>query len=238
MIRNTRFLPAGVFVLCIACFTSCHYVEDPGFLQEEERRFSLVDFDRLEMGNAFVITVEQATFFNISARGDRRNLDDLIAEKEGNTLVIRYWNTRNRKHLTYITITMPTLRAVNFSGASNSMVTGFSDQEEFDGYLSGASTLQLSLEATTAVLSVSGASTLNVSGSTQTLQIQISGASHFNGFNFLSEEVDFVASGASVGKVFAENELDVTASGASVVYYMGDPVVTSQVSGSSTVQKY
>src|SRR5690349_24595682 len=82
---------AGMF------FTSCE-TEDPGPIQETERQYSVVDFDRLEMGDAFNITIEKSPFFEISVKGDRRNEDDLSVRKEGSTLVIEFDEQRNRVH--------------------------------------------------------------------------------------------------------------------------------------------
>jgi hypothetical protein len=217
--------------------SSCH-TEDPGPLQEDEKQFSIVDFDRLEMGSAFIIDVEQGNFFSVEARGDRRNIDDLKVYKDGNTLVIRYDDNHNRKHDTFITITMPSLRAANFSGASNSRVSGFLDQDELDFYLSGASLSQLDIDADEINIVISGASNLTLTGSGAQLNSEISGASLLNSFNYTVGEVKVSASGASKAHVYADDELDAIASGASIIYYKGTPNVQSSVSGASSVVKF
>src|SRR3954469_21237892 len=102
------------FSICIALFSisvsSCLREQDPGPLQQEERNFNLRDFDRLEMGNAFVITVVQNPVYSVTIRGDRRNLDDLNVAMLGSTLKIEYSNNLQRDHTTFITIGMPLLR--------------------------------------------------------------------------------------------------------------------------------
>src|ERR1044071_5862185 len=107
--RINHLISIVLIILSAAVLTSCYETEDPGPIQETEKEFSEVDFDRLEMGDAFNITVEQGEFFKISARGDRRNIDDLSVKKVGSTLIIRFDDNRNRRHDTYITITMPEL---------------------------------------------------------------------------------------------------------------------------------
>lgn len=217
--------------------TSCH-TEDPGPLQEGEKQFSIVDFDRLEMGSAFIIDVQQGAFFSVEARGDRRNIDDLKVYKDGNTLVIRYNDNHNRKHDTFISITMPSLRAANFSGATNSRISGFSGLGELDFYLSGASLSQLDVDAGEVNLVISGASNLTLSGSGAELKSEISGASLLNSFNYTVDEVKVNASGASKAHVYADSQLEAIASGASVIYYKGSPNVSSSVSGASSVVKF
>lgn len=224
-------------LMMVFSLTSCH-TEDPGPLQEDEKQFSIVDFDRLEMGSAFIIDVEQGDFFSVEARGDRRNIDDLKVYKDGNTLVIRYDDNHNRHHDTFITITMPSLRAANFSGASNSRVSGFTDMEELDFYLSGASLSQLDVEAEEINVVLSGASNLTLTGYGVELNSEISGASVMNSFNYTVSEAKVSVSGSSKAHVYADDELEAIASGASVIYYKGEPNVNSSVSGASSVVKF
>src|SRR5688572_25071443 len=129
MIRNNRPLFALAFIVLSLIFTSCHH-EDPGPLQEDRRDFAVTDFDRLEMGSAFNIVVEQGNSYSVTVKGDRRNIDDLDVYKSGNTLVIEFEDNANRRHDTYIAITMPALKAVNFSGASDSKIRGFESSEQ------------------------------------------------------------------------------------------------------------
>jgi hypothetical protein len=56
-------------------------------------------------------------------------------------------------------------------------------------------------------------------------------------FDYLVKEALIDISGASEGKVAVTDELKVTAGGASSVLYRGNPSVTSNVSGASSVQK-
>jgi hypothetical protein len=147
MFKNSKKLIA-IAIVALGSFTltSC-YTEDPGELDPMQKEFDLADFDRLEMGDAFVIRVEQGNFFSISTHGDERNIEDLIVEKQGSTLIIRFDDHHHRKHQTYIDITMPELHGVTFSGASNSVVTGFSGDHEVNIALSGASVAQFDIDA-------------------------------------------------------------------------------------------
>lgn len=223
-------LMAFASVLLSSCF-----VDDPGPLQEMERRFSAVDFDRLEMGDAFHIQVEEGDFFEVSARGDRRNIEDLLVSKEGSTLMIRYRHHRQRRHDTRITITMPELYAINFSGASDSRVHGFDDAGHFDVYLSGASVCQLDVVSAHVKAVLSGASYLSIRGDGEMLDADLSGASALKAFGFPVSRADVLVSGASDGDVTVTDHLEVVATGGSHVAYRGQPTVVSEVSGSSSV---
>ena len=79
------------------------------------------------------------------------------------------------------TITMPSLKGVNFSGASVSKIRGFESEEDLDFYLSGASISQLDANYREVDLVVSGASSLVFFGSGDQFHAEISGASTIQG---------------------------------------------------------
>jgi hypothetical protein len=226
------FLLVAFSIIMISCDT-----EDPGPLQETRKEFPIVDFDRLEMGSALNIEVEEANIFSIQAKGDRRNINDLEVYTSGNTLIIEFDDNSDRRHDTYIKITMPRLEAVNFSGGSVSKIRGFESDDELDLYLSGASVAQLDSEYRKLNLVVSGASSLLMHGAGDELHAEISGASTLTGFDYPVREATARLTGASEGKITVTEELNVTAGGASSILYRGNPAVTSNTSGASTVQK-
>ena len=235
MFRSVNKLSA-LFGFAVIILISCER-EDPGPLQEKRKEYSIIDFDRLEMGSAFKIEVEQANTFSVEVKGDRRNVDDLDVYKSGNTLIVRFDDNADRHHDTYIHITMPVLKAVNFSGASVSKISGFESDDDLDLYLSGSSVSQLDADFREIELVVSGASSLLLHGSGDELKAEVSGASELKAFDYPVREALVNVSGASDGKVTVTDELNVTAGGASSLLYRGNPTVTASTSGASSVQK-
>jgi hypothetical protein len=232
----SRYTLLSILMLAILAF-SCSELEDPGALQFSETDYALIDFDRLEMGSAFHIEVEQSSTFSVHVEGDRRNLNDLKVFKNGSTLVIEYDENDSRRHDTNITIRMPVLRSAYFSGASSSVVKGFESEGELDLFLSGASIGQLDAGYGKLNVVLSGASSLRLYGLGDSIDADLSGASILSAFDYPVRTVTMSASGASIGKVTVTDELDATATGASAVTYKGNPAVTSDVSGGSTVKK-
>jgi hypothetical protein len=227
---------ASIALFLMAIISSCINDEDPGPLQSDEEFYSVVDFDRLEIGDAMNVTVEQGNFFSVHAKGDRRNLNDLEVFKNGNTLVIRFDEQGRRSYETKIKITLPLLRSVNFSGASNSTVSGFSlEDETFGLYLSGGSVSQIEGDFSDININVSGASVFTISGLGKEMHVELSGASLLNAFGFNVDNASVEASGASKAQVFVNESLIAEATGSSVVSYRGEPTVTSDTSGSSSV---
>ena len=132
---------------------------------------------------------------------------------------------------------MPSLKGVNFSGASVSKIRGFESEEALDFYLSGASISQLDGNYREVDLVVSGASSLVLFGSGDEIQADTSGASTFKAFDYVVREAIIDISGASEGKVAVTDELKSNAAGASSVLYGGNPSVTSNISISSMFKR-
>lgn len=210
--------------------------EDVGPYQGDKQTYALTGFDRLDMGSAFDITVQSGPAFAIVAEGDRRNLDDLDVYIRNSTLFARYRTNRNRQHQTSFSITMPTVRGVAFSGASQSSITGFASLSELDIELSGASKSEFAGDAARTTIDLSGASTLQLNGRGTVLSAELSGASTLRAFPYPVGEATIDASGASKATISVSNVLVVDASGASTIRYRGAPTVRQRTSGASTVQ--
>lgn len=235
--KCTRLLGIGLVALLIGLAGCSLKREDVGPYQADQQTYALSNFDRIDMGSAFVITVQQGTTFSITAEGDRRNLDDLQVYTRNGTLIAEYRVSRNRKYNTSFLITMPTLRRVSFSGASRSTISGFTNLNDLDIRLSGASEGQFTVQAARTTIELSGASSLRLNGNGTGLWADVSGASQLQGFSYPVSEVNLEASGASKANINVATTLDVSASGASSVRYRGTPSVRQRVSGASSVQQ-
>ncbi|WP_080056203.1 GIN domain-containing protein [Spirosoma aerolatum] len=233
---RTKFL--GISLVTIALSLSgCSLIrEDVGSYQMAQQSYALTNFDRLDMGSAFVIMVQQGTDYSISVEGDRRNLDDLEVYTRNGILKAQYRVARNRQYATTFRITMPSLRGVDFSGAVRSTVTGFTNLDGFDVTLSGASEGQFNIQASRPTINLSGASVLRMTGKGTFLTADLSGASSLQAFDYPVDNAGLELSGASKANVSVNSSLVVEVSGASAVRYRGKPAVAQRVSGASTVQ--
>jgi Putative auto-transporter adhesin, head GIN domain len=211
--------------------------EDPGPRQSDSRTYAMVDFDRIEAGDALTLTIRQGSIFSVAANGDRRNLDDLMVYKNGNTLALRYNHYEKRQYTTTIVITLPVMSGGDFSSAVNADISGFTNLSQFDLSLSGASLAQLDVEASELNFLLSGASQLRLTGKGEKLNGTISGASLLSAFGYPSTQAKLIVSGASNGKVNVSQQLEVNASGASLILYRGNPQVEVEASGESVVRQ-
>jgi Putative auto-transporter adhesin, head GIN domain len=214
------------------------FISTSSFAQELKRTFNLSGFDKLDIGSAFIITVTQGNDYKVDVRGREQDVKEISARVSDNTLDLHYpsnWSGwRNRKEV-YVTITMPKLAGVEFSGATKSNVSGFSS-EKLAIQVSGASSAIFNVNAKKLSLDCSGASGLKITGDGQVMNAEISGASNINAFDFKVATANIDASGASDVKVHVTSKIVAEASGASSVRYKGGPSITSNTSGAGSIK--
>ena len=228
-----------LFALLSVFSQSCVFIGEGTLapLDSDSRNFDLRDFDQLEIGNAFDITVRQSGRFSIFVRGDRRDIQDLdVYVDRSGKLVMKYRNWRLRRYDMDVDITMPVLTGVDFSGATNSTISGFGTTRNLDVELSGASKSVMDGDWERVTVDISGASNLTLHGQGLSLGGDLSGASRLDAFNYPVDNADLDLSGASTARVLAGKTLRVSASGASTLRYRGNPDVRPNISGGSTVK--
>ncbi|GAB2790748.1 hypothetical protein GCM10027275_39600 [Rhabdobacter roseus] len=225
----------NLVLLCLLWLASVSLVAAQG-----TRTFNVSNFSRLSMGSAFQVEVRQGSQYSLKATGDQQDLDDLEASVSNRTLRVRYQENkrRNRRERISITITMPTLEGVDFSGASQVNVSGFNDTKSMAINISGASKVTMDVSAERVSLDLSGASVLTLNGKGNVLNGRISGASVFKGKDFPVKEANLDASGASNAAIVANASLTAEASGASTISYSGNArEVRSSTSGASSIRR-
>lgn len=219
-------------------FTLFLLISTCSFAQELKRTFNVKDFDKLDMGSAFIITVTQGNTYKVDVRGREQDVKEIIGKVSSGTLDLHFpsnWGgNKNRKEV-YVNITMPRLTEADFSGASKSTVSGFSS-DKMSVSVSGASMANFTINAKNLNLDCSGASSLKLVGTGQNLNTDISGASNINALDYKVATANIDASGASDIKLFVTSKIVADASGASSVRYKGGAAIKSSTSGAGSVK--
>lgn len=235
--KTIKFLTVAFLAVSVS---SCVFIENiEGYSPKGDvkKTFDVENFDELDLGNAFEINVKQGSDFRLEAIGEQRDIDDLVITNTNGELKIRYSNAlRLRRYRMQINIEMPTVKDVDFSGASQAKITGF-DLRNLEIDLSGASKAEIDSKVQNFEIDLSGASELELFSDSESLDAEISGASILNAFNTKTTDATLDISGASRARVNVTNRLKVKASGASSVRYRGTPQVDKNLSGGSTVEK-
>ncbi|WP_138993563.1 head GIN domain-containing protein [Larkinella sp. C7] len=208
-------------------------------VQDETRTFNVSNFDKLDLGSAFIIHVTRGSGYKVTASGRGDDLDDLEAKVINNKLQVRYkdklgWN-RNRQRVT-VNVTLPDLKSVSFSGASRSDVTGFRNLKELAVDISGASTSTIEVDAERVLVDLSGASNVTLTGQAKRLDGEVSGATTLKAYDLKVSSAKVDLSGASSARMNVSDRLDADASGASSLTYRGSASIRSNTSGASSIK--
>jgi len=233
-----------LFSLILFVFTSCDkilYEDGVPPRGYDNKDFELSAFDRVELNNAFFVTIVKSSESKVSAKGSGDDIDDLEVTVTNGKLDIRY-NQRIRikqlkRYKMELVVYTPNITEIDAKSASDTEISGFGTINNFIAKVSGASTLRLKNTVKSLTADISGASKIILPLKVENIDAEISGASTLDAFDANSSEVFLELSGASKAEVSASKTLNVKASGASKVFYKGEPKVTEDLSGGSKVSK-
>ncbi|MFD1139526.1 head GIN domain-containing protein [Larkinella insperata] len=197
--------------------------------QSITKQFNIKSFDRIDVANAIDVEVRRGSF-DIVADLSPGETEYLSVKSENGVLVARFnrpagsWLPGKNRRSPRLLITMPALRGITLSGASDGDVNDSFDSNELDITLSGAADLSMKdITANRIRVKASGASDTKLRGRVQHLDVEISGASDLSAYDLTAEEAIIRASGASDASVTVTKRLDKNTRGGADVSYRGNP---------------
>ena len=191
---------------------------------EMVKQYDITNFEKIRVGGAFVVRIEKGDVFKVVADGREEDMDDIEVKVEDGTL--RVDNRKKIKLLGNIkrvglTITVPTIKEVDLSGATLSKITGFNNLNDLKVEISGASKTLIDINAKKLNLDVSGASKVELRGSATNLEADIAGACNLEAEQMNIQTADVEASGISKVSLGNIPNLRSNASGASRINRQG-----------------
>lgn len=227
---------------CITCSETGRKSYNRGAYGSDSQEYQFTDFDEVELISLFDFEITRGEDYAVRLEGDDDDLDEVYLSQSGDELEIRYgrntdwWKNRKRKDKIKIFIRMPELEYLRATGACVGEVRGFSGSEmTFD--IEGASDVWADVNVEYFQVDLTGASELTLVGNGEDLKADLVGASELDAFNFIVDDADITASGASTAKVYVKNELEADASGASKIRYRGNARVSSDSNGLSSIKR-
>jgi len=204
-----------------------------------EVEYSFENFTKVDVSNAFKLTVIPSDTYKVVLNVDDNIVKYLDVYKNGDWLIIGLDDDKNYNNLHLeAEVHLPVVTALEGSGASVITINGFESNEDFDLELSGASVLSGNIEARNCNIELSGASVISLSGSCNQLDLYVSGASVLSLGNFVCSKAEVHLSGASDATIHVTDYLSATLSGASILRYYGDPEIGYlNISGASVITK-
>jgi len=227
-----------IAVITTSCNTFEKRISGSGSIKTETRTAG--QFNAVDVSGAIKVYVKTDSVLSIRVEADDNLVEFVETHNEGGTLHIHErdgFNLRSTKDIK-VYVSGPEFRHFEASGAcdifSENKITSPS---AIDLDISGASGINLELNAPAVRADLSGACTVTLKGETKDLDLNGSGASKFYCFDLMAENVDVEISGAGNADVSASVKLDVGVSGAGTVKYKGNPSINQRVSGAGSVNK-
>jgi hypothetical protein len=222
----------------VIAFAGCEHlsgIDGNGNVKSEQR--SVSSFDQISAGGAFDVYLTQGDSESVRVQADENLLPLIETTVRNGRLVIRSSQNIGEAKELNVYVTFKELNKIEASGACEIKNEGQLNFGTLSLSGSGASEIDLSLQASKIEGEYSGASEVELQGIADICDFQLSGASELDIPGLTVRQMTLDLSGASEAEVQVTERLKVDASGASSVVYTGNPVVDQHTSGASTVRK-
>lgn len=192
------------------------------------REVGLVDFDRVEAGLNFSVTIRQGDGYGVLIMADDNFIDFIGVEKVGTTLTFDLkpgYAYNYRGVTTKAIVTMPHLHGLHLENSGWVEIDDFDEPEIFTAELSGSTALTGELDVDRAEFSMSGSSYVGLSGAADELWADVCGSSQLDLQSFRAQEAAVEVACNGLVLVNVNGRLDIDAAQNAQVFYTGQPVL-------------
>jgi len=228
--RSKFFIVAILFITGLA-LTGC--ASGP----YDTQSFDVGDFDSIRIDTFGEFIIEQADEESLSVEAPRDYLRYIVAEVEGDTLVIRtrrgFFGGPVRRAV--FTLNVNNLEDISLTGAGAIRVYEL-ETDVLDINLTGAGSIEVD-DLTTDRLEVNltSAGAIIVAGSAEDQYVKLTGVGSYEAGDLRTEDTEVLMTGAGSAVVWAEEDLDIEITGVGSVTYFGSPDVYQNITGLGSV---
>jgi hypothetical protein len=235
---TAAILMVGILVLAVllpGCARAGSSMNGSGKIVDQDIEIS--GFTRITAQGNLVLELAQAEDFKLTVSTDDNLINRLLFELDGETLKIAIQAPANFFPTSLkIKIGMPRIYALDISGGTQAVVSGFKSTFNFDLEASGGSTFTGVMDAGNCIFSVSG-SKINLKGSALSLELNASGASRLDLTDFVLNSAQVYLKEESEADLNINGLMDVKLEGGSRIFYLGNPKFSNtSISGGSFMQ--
>lgn len=232
-----KVISALSFIFVLISFSSCKKITGEGPLKTETRgRSGFTEINTSIGGSVFI---RKDSVYKVEVTAQQNILQYLETNVVGNKLVVKMRDgiRINSYQDMVVTIFSPEISGVKLSGSGNVRVFGLLEPFNFWLDVSGSGNINVeNVQANTFGANISGSGNIVVeSGNVVEENLKISGSGDINLAAVKAKSVFTTTSGSGTMKLQAADRLDVSISGSGSVYYIGNPIVSSRISGSGRV---
>lgn len=190
-----------------------------GSVQNDQRTLS--NFKKIEISGNTDVFIKQGAIFKVEAKAYSNLLTYFETKVEGEVLKSGYKSGTNiQNDNSELNITMPVLNGLFVYGNSEVTATGnFTNVKNFDIRITGKSTVNLQ------------------EASADNVTINLNGNGIIHAFGFDSNNAVLNVTGNGIIELTVVEKLKVKITGNGIVYYKGNPVITSDITGTGRIEK-
>jgi hypothetical protein len=195
-------------------------------------------FEAVEIQSALFVEVRIDESHSVEIEGDDNLLPVVLTEVDDSTLHVKLPpNTTVRPvNDLRVSVTAPTIRSVEASGASTVGVAELHSDELAFSAIDASRMQVIKAHADEIILNVSGTSELSATGRASNVKVDVSEASRLDAKELVADHVEVNTSDASTARVHGSKSVSGRASGASKVQHVGGAdKVEVKTSGDSNV---
>ena len=186
-----------------------------------DRDYEVGEFDRIDLGGAYDVTVRTGAAPSVHARGGQNVLDRLQVEAKNGTLIIRPdkrdgWFNRSSNGKVAVTVTVPSLRGASLAGAGDIQIDRIAG-DSFEGSIAGAGDLRVeTIEVGSVKFDIAGSGSVHVAkGRARNAEYGITGAGdiHANGLTSETASVSIAGAGGVNASATKTAQVDIVGAG-------------------------
>jgi hypothetical protein len=207
-----------------------------------ERRYSITDFNRVEVDGPYQVTLTTGGSSSARATGSSAALDRLSVEVMGQTLRIRTnvssWGgyPGAATELPSVTLTTRDLQAVSVNGSGKLTVDKAKGLKLTVSVVGSGQASIAAVDADNLFVSMLGSGQISLGGKAKALRAEVHGAANLDAGGLTASDVQLFADSAGNTKLNVSHAVTVQASGTGDVEVGGAPACTVKNSGSGQVR--
>lgn len=209
---------------------------------QQNKDISITNFTEISVSSGIDLYLTQSNSENIRINAHPDLIKDVIIEKEGSNLRVRYkdgvnWGRLFKNQSIKVYINYKTLKGLSASGGSDVYTQNTLKTDRLSLSASGGSDLKLDVVTKDIEIHASGGSDIDLKGSATNMQASTSGGSDVNALNFVVDYAKVSSSGGSDANIHVTKALEASASGGSDINYKGNASVKNNSGKSGDVNR-
>jgi serine/threonine-protein kinase len=171
------------------------------------KTWDIAGFNQVQITSTFSAEITKGSTFKVMTWADHNILDRIRVVKDGATLKVGLAHGSYRLNSPLkVEITLPTLQALDMSGATKGTLKGFGDEKEFVLKIQGSSVLGGAMTVASARIDADGASTVALTGSAGAAHLVVAGSSQLKLGEFPLKQAELKLDGASTAQLTVQSD--------------------------------